>query len=217
MTHDNAAGTARRTQAQRREETIARLAQATIDCLVELGYAGTTTAAIAQKAGMSQGAIFRHFAHRQDLVIHAMDCVAQRFMTTYRERVARERKTHQDEMVIALSALRSVTRSPEQIAWFEVQQAARTDEALCQAFRPIFLRNQQENIELARTLFPDTIATLPMNDVLIQLLIQIFHGQTLDAHIERDPDKDTEMLAATTALGQMGVALLTGRENVDQN
>lgn len=208
MTRSEPKTSPRRSQAQRREQTIAKLVQATIDCLVDLGYSGTTTAAIAQQAGLSQGAIFRHFDSRQALLIQSMEDVADRFIQSYREQAMLLRQQHKEDLMVALHALRNVVSSREQIAWFEVQQAARTDQALCQAFRPVFLRNQEENVALGKALFPDTLAKLPMNEQLIQLLILMFHGQTLDAHIEQNPDKEQEMLALATTLGQLGISFV---------
>jgi hypothetical protein len=45
----------RRTQEERSSTTRARLLDATIDCLLELGYAGTTTTEIAAPASRAAG------------------------------------------------------------------------------------------------------------------------------------------------------------------
>ena len=62
---------ARRTQLQRREQTIGRIVDATIDALCELGYARTSVTEIGARAGVSQGGIFRHFDTRLDIVVAA--------------------------------------------------------------------------------------------------------------------------------------------------
>ena len=61
----------RRTQAERREATIGKLVEATIGCLAELGYSGTSTGAICKRAGVSQGGMFRHFGTRLELIAAA--------------------------------------------------------------------------------------------------------------------------------------------------
>lgn len=61
----------RRTQAQRSEETRGRLMQATIDLLIERGYARLTTADIAKRAGVSNGARVHHFRTKEALVVAA--------------------------------------------------------------------------------------------------------------------------------------------------
>ena len=199
-----AATSPRRTQAERRQETIGLLIDATIACLFELGYTHTTTQAVAQRAGLSQGAIFRHFASRQALLVATTDSLADRFLRDYSEKLDASRAAGQgDEIELALRLLSEVTSSPAQIAWFELQLAARTDAALCEASRPIFLRSQQDDIALAKRLFPALLGQVPMAVEVVQLLIQIFHGLTLDAHIDQDPEKKTRMLSATVLIAKL--------------
>ena len=54
----------RRSQAERSASTRALLLDATIDSLVEDGYASTTTTGIADRAGVSRGAQMHHFASK---------------------------------------------------------------------------------------------------------------------------------------------------------
>ena len=62
----------RRTQAERREGTIAALLDATVRCLVTHGYAGTTTQRIQDEAGVSRGALLHHFASKSELLVAAI-------------------------------------------------------------------------------------------------------------------------------------------------
>lgn len=61
-----------RTQAMRRAETRARLLDATIECLIELGYADTTTPIVCERAGLSRGALLHHFPTKTELVVAAL-------------------------------------------------------------------------------------------------------------------------------------------------
>ena len=63
----------RRTQAERRSSTRARLLSATIESLVEAGYTRTTTTEVTRRAGVSQGALFKHFATKSALVAAAAE------------------------------------------------------------------------------------------------------------------------------------------------
>jgi AcrR family transcriptional regulator len=60
-----------RTQAQRRAESRRRLLDAAIECLAELGYARTTFAEVLTRAGLSNGAMWRHFPSKVDLLVAA--------------------------------------------------------------------------------------------------------------------------------------------------
>src|ERR1700712_2304018 len=68
----------RRTQVQRREETRAKLLDAVIACVDEFGYAGATTRRIADRAGVSMGAVTHHFPYRVDLVAAAVEELTER-------------------------------------------------------------------------------------------------------------------------------------------
>ena len=62
-----------RTQAERSATTRQALLDATIRCLVEEGYANTTTARVAELAGVSRGAHLHHFQTRSSLVAAAVE------------------------------------------------------------------------------------------------------------------------------------------------
>jgi AcrR family transcriptional regulator len=79
------AGSRRRTQEERRTETRRRLLEATVESLIEVGYAGTTIRRVTDLAGVSQGAQSHHFPHRVDLVASAFEHVAEQRIGRYRE------------------------------------------------------------------------------------------------------------------------------------
>src|SRR5439155_19309262 len=61
----------RRTQEERSAATREALMDATIDCLVDYGYAGTTTTRVAARARLSRGAQMHHFQRKAPLVVAA--------------------------------------------------------------------------------------------------------------------------------------------------
>lgn len=62
----------RRTQEERSTETRARLIDATLDLLVERGYALATTSEIAGRAGVTRGALNHHFSGKDDLIVQSV-------------------------------------------------------------------------------------------------------------------------------------------------
>ena len=62
-------------QEERSAETRRRLLDATVACLFERGYAGTTTTEIAARAGVSRGAQLHHFPKKDELVVSALEYV----------------------------------------------------------------------------------------------------------------------------------------------
>src|SRR4051794_32229059 len=68
----------RRSQAERSAATREALLNATLDCLVEDGYANTTTARVAERAGLSRGAHLHHFQTRDALLAAAAAHITRR-------------------------------------------------------------------------------------------------------------------------------------------
>lgn len=119
----------RRTQEQRSAETRGRLLDATIDCLVEFGYAGTTTPRVAARAGVTRGAQVHHFPAKTDLVIAAIKHLAAKRS----ERLAREIKPARAGITPAEQVLElvwEVHQGPLYLATVELWVAARTDVVL---------------------------------------------------------------------------------------
>lgn len=79
--------TVRRTQVERSSETRAKLLDATITSLQDVGYGATTTRRVAELAGVSQGAQTHHFPHRVDLVAAAIQELADRRVAALRASV----------------------------------------------------------------------------------------------------------------------------------
>jgi AcrR family transcriptional regulator len=77
----------RKTQPERTAATRLKLIEATIDCLVEHGYAATSTTLIAERAGVSRGALFYNFATKADLMLAVMDFVYELDTQLYDERL----------------------------------------------------------------------------------------------------------------------------------
>ncbi|MFI6045169.1 TetR/AcrR family transcriptional regulator [Nocardia sp. NPDC051321] len=126
----------RRTQEQRSTEMRTRLLDATIDCLVEYGYAGTTTPRVAERAGVTRGAQVHHFGSKTDLVVAAISHLAQlRAETAMREMAKVERGD--DPVAAALEFLWELHQGPLFIATVELWVAGRTDPVLAAAMEKV--------------------------------------------------------------------------------
>ena len=63
----------RRTQAERSAATRQALIEATLELLVERGWAGITSVAVCERAGLTRGAFVHHFEGLADLFAAALD------------------------------------------------------------------------------------------------------------------------------------------------
>ncbi|MEU9452087.1 TetR/AcrR family transcriptional regulator [Streptomyces sp. NPDC048277] len=82
---NTSAGTAERAPKQDRSRaTRQRLLEAAVACLAEHGWAGSTVAVVAERAGVSRGAAQHHFPTREDLFTAAVEYVAEERSTALR-------------------------------------------------------------------------------------------------------------------------------------
>jgi AcrR family transcriptional regulator len=119
----------RRTQEERSASTRGRLLDATLESLVEVGYAGTSTTAVCARAGLSRGAQLHHFPTKADLVIGAVAHLAKR---RAEELVAELPRTGSadERLARALDAIWASFSGPLFTASLELWVAARADRAL---------------------------------------------------------------------------------------
>ena len=64
--------------------TRQKLLDATAASLCELGYASTTTTTVVRRAGVSQGALFKHFGTKGQLIAEAMAQLLAKLFSDFR-------------------------------------------------------------------------------------------------------------------------------------
>jgi AcrR family transcriptional regulator len=119
----------RRTQEQRSASMRVRLLDATIDCLVAYGYAGTTVSRVADQAGVTRGAQGHHYPTKADLVAaaiaHLADKLTQQVLADLQNSAPSA-----DPVGDLLDRLWETHRGPVFAATVELWVAARTDPEL---------------------------------------------------------------------------------------
>lgn len=127
-----------RWQQRKSAQTRLRMLEAAVDCLVEGGYQGLTTAQVAERAQVSRGAMHHHFATRMDLVAAVVEHVFYQrmrlFLDDYIAAMAQSRGAQLVEL--ATEAHWRSVQSREYAAYLELAVAARTDAELDAAFAP---------------------------------------------------------------------------------
>ena len=142
----------RRSQAQRSAATREALLDATIACLVEDGYASTTTSRVCERAGLSRGAHLHHFQTRQALLAAAMEHLAERRGTALL--AAAERLPDGPERLAAgLDLLWAGYASPLYQAALDLWTHARTDPELRERLEPVERDLDRQTLRLAGTIF----------------------------------------------------------------
>ena len=128
----------------------ARLLEATVDCLVEHGWAGTTTTLIAERAGVSRGAQLHHYPTKAALVARrgrAPGRAAGARSCAPRPRRCRRPAGERLDRVVDLLA--AAFTGPLFVAALELWVAARTDPELRDALVPLEARVGREMHRLA--------------------------------------------------------------------
>ena len=167
----------RRSQAERSAATRDALLDATIACLVEHGYANTTTSRVAERAGVSRGAHLHHFQTRQALVAAAMERLAERRGAELLAAAA-DLPQGRERLVQGLDLLWASYANPLFQAALDLWSHARTDPYLRERLVPVERRLDRQTLEITRTLFP-AIAEQPDFDRLIELAISAIRGLAL--------------------------------------
>ncbi|MBP2478221.1 AcrR family transcriptional regulator [Crossiella equi] len=137
-----------RTQADRSRETRRKLMVATVECLVERGWAGTTTTLVAERAGVSRGAQLHHFRTRGELVAAAVEHVGAQGVEELRERAA-QAPSGAGHTVAVVELLADFYTGPLFTAALELWVAARTDPDLHALVLPLQTRLGRETHRLA--------------------------------------------------------------------
>jgi AcrR family transcriptional regulator len=135
-------------QEERSRSTRLRLLDATVACLVERGWSGTTTTLVAQRAGVSRGAQLHHYPTKSALVLAAVEHLAARRAADLRAEVA-ALPAERDRVGATVDLLAAVFTGPLFVAALEVWVAARTDAALRAALVPVEARFGRELHRLA--------------------------------------------------------------------
>jgi AcrR family transcriptional regulator len=130
----------------------ARLLEATVECLVDVGFGRTSTTLVSERAGVSRGAQLHHFPTKNDLVVAAVAHVTDQRTAELAAAAAAVPSEHRTRDVLRM--LGDHVASPVFTAALELWTAARTDPALLAAVQPLERRVGREThkmtVELLR-------------------------------------------------------------------
>jgi AcrR family transcriptional regulator len=188
--------TARRTQAERRAHTREQLLEATVRCLETVGYAHTTTTEVCRLAGVSQGALFKHFPTKAALMSGAAAHLFGGLVADYRRRFSRL-PDGGGRLAAAIDLLWSLFETPRMHAAFELYVAARTEPDLARSLKAVADDHHKNLHALARDLFPG-VGRARHFDALVDLIIGAFQGAALGNLASRRDDRSTMVGLATT-------------------
>ncbi len=168
-------------QAQKSAMTRETILDAAVACFIDLGYASTTTAKIAERAGVSRGAMLHHFPSKTSLMQAAVDHLHGRMVGLYSQYV----RAIPDDLDVdernrrGLKAYWKYLSSDQFVAYHELSVAGRTDpelQAILQATRDSFTESVYEaNAQL----FPEWSERGELYSLAFDLTQSLMEGMAL--------------------------------------
>lgn len=168
----------RPTRAEQRAATRQTIVEATIDCLVEDGYAALTTRRVAERAGVAQSTVMHHFETREALLVDAVIQVALRLAEQALDgidfaalRTPELREAVLDEAWIEFT-------SPQALAAAQLWAAVWNEPELAPVLRELEERLTGIIVNTAATLFPE-LADDPRLPALLDAAVSLIRGLVL--------------------------------------
>jgi AcrR family transcriptional regulator len=188
-----------RTQQQRREETVARLLDASIDTIIDVGYARASAAVIAKRAKVSDGALFRHFPTMGDFMAATAREVMRRQLDAFTKQVA-EIPADKPPLEAALTIMRDLTGNPTNTVMYELMVAARTDEKLRATLQEVLTEYVANIYDVAKALpgadrFPDDTFI-----ALVAIITNTFDGAAIVRAVLPQPEIEANRIALLAKL-----------------
>lgn len=192
-THTAGPAPARTTQGERTRAMRLRLLEATIECLVEVGWAGTTTTVVSERAGVSRGAQLHHFPSKQELVVAAVEHLSQRRRDVMAASAAELPVEGRTRAILDVLAQQFV--SPVFFAALELWVAARSDTDLRVAVAPLERRVGRETHAYALEML-GVDESVGHNRELVQGTLDLVRGLGLAAALSDDSRRRDAVLDA---------------------
>jgi AcrR family transcriptional regulator len=183
-------------QQERSRLTQQRLLTATIECLVEFGWSGTSTTVIAERAGVSRGAQLHHYPTRAALVLAAVEHLCERRAVEMRaEAAALDGAPVDQRLDRVIDILATAFTGPLFVAALEVWVAARTDPDLRAALIPMEARLGREIHRLTIELL-EADETRPGVREAVQVTLDLMRGLGVANMLTDDSGRRAALLVA---------------------
>jgi AcrR family transcriptional regulator len=181
-----------RTQAERSERTRELLLDATVDCLVELGYARTTVHEICNRAGVSRGAQQHHFTTKAELMASALQHLFARLSQEVL-RAVEQLPPGPERLTAGIDLLWRAYSGTLSTAAMELWVAARTDPELREVLLPVDRRLGHATLEFYRHAAGSGIDDKAL-ERLVLLSVNLTRGLALDAMLGGDATRRAALL-----------------------
>jgi AcrR family transcriptional regulator len=170
----------RRTQEERSTQTRGQLVNAAIHVMQESGYANLTISKVADRAGLTNGAMQHHFASREELIIAVLDALYPVLEIPF-EDIASRKWAVKERVSAYIDLLWQIYSRPEYLVIWDIAFGTRGDPPLNAK-----LRDYQRDIstrmrkQLAAS-FADVGLSVQNAEQIISVVISCLRGFALQA------------------------------------
>ncbi|MFI6998561.1 TetR/AcrR family transcriptional regulator [Nocardia sp. NPDC050175] len=189
----------RRTQQERRAATVAKLIDATIAAIGEVGYQRTTVQEICGRAGLSVGAMFRQFDSRLDLIVRTAEEIVARQLAAFTV-VMEHLGEHANPLDTALRFLQEAQSDGVTHALREIYLAARSDAELRVRIAPT-VESYYDEIAAAVD-HTGVLDQFPqrLREPIFFMALHVFSGQAVVRGVYQRPELDESVLTLVADL-----------------
>ncbi|NVK44816.1 MAG: TetR/AcrR family transcriptional regulator [Rhodobacteraceae bacterium] len=202
--------TTRRTQDQRSTETRRLLLAATVQMLMEVGYANTSTAGIAKRAGVSRGAQTHHYPSKMALIVAATEEMFANFAAGLEALAADMRSGALDYDRFFEAVWGEVLHGDWFYSSLEIIVAARGDADLRQQLEPLILDLHERLEAIWSQTFVAVNPDVVTSRVALNLAMNVFRGMAVQAVLRRDEAYFREMVMTLKTMLAGHVRLASG-------
>lgn len=183
-----------KTQLERSRETQRLLMEATLDCIMDVGYSGATVAAVSGRAGVSRGAQLHHYPSRMALIVAATEHLFERFADDV-EKLAREIANPAQGMSDFVEGIWIEMFSGRFFfVSLELIVVARSDERLHHELVPLIQGLHTRLDATWRGFFRQTDLAPARVDTLLNMTLCLMRGMAVQTVLREDPDYYRELL-----------------------
>ena len=145
-------------QAEKSALTRRAILEAAIQCIIDYGYARTTTSLIAEQANVSRGAMMHHFPSRQAVLKATIKYLHKKQLKEYRKLMEEVQvptdAMSREKIEQSVAEAWKYVNLPSSLAYQEILMASRTDKELKQVLQPLEHDFEKSFIDSVKRLFP---------------------------------------------------------------
>jgi len=181
--------------------TRSKLLSAVVSSLIEVGYTGTSTTEVCRRAGVSQGALFKHYSSKAALLAAAVHQLFGDLVAEYRRDLAAF-SAGGDSLEAAIRLLWQSFNRPKLQAAYDLYGVSRTDPEMRQALQPALAAHREGLRRESHTLFPWAAAENQKFDAVVDVILDAMQGRVFGGMVLREERRDEDFLAVLAALAR---------------